>query len=317
MNGFRILRRRTRVSLAMATALAILAGSCRDVAVTAVDIVQVTVEPATAQIAIGQSLQLSVRLTDASGRELSRSVSWSTSSAAVAFVSASGLVTATGSGLATITATAEGKSGEAQIAVVPKPVASIEIVPGAASLLPGDSIRLQALIKAVDGSTLTDRVPEWSSSDTRIATVRSDGTVRALAAGTAVVSATVEGVTGVATVTVRASSGLAVATVRVEPASATLHAGDTLRFRAVLTDISGQVLTGRIVTWSSSAAGIATVSEAASPARWRPAPRRSPPPPRASREPRSSRSRRPCRSRSRSRPLPAASPSAEPSSCRR
>lgn len=153
----------------MATALAVLAGSCRDVAVTAVDIFRVTVEPATDQITIGQTLQLSVRLTDASGRELSRRVSWS-------------------------------------------------------------------------GSTLTDRVPEWSSSDTRIATVRSDGRVRALAVATAVVSATVEGVTGVATVTVRASSGLAgIATV-----------SDTLPANADFADASGSYLrAGNIVTWNA------------------------------------------------------------------
>src|SRR5437879_6778526 len=78
----------------------------------------VTVSPAVASIALGQTVQLTATPRDSQGNGLAgRVVAWSTSDATAATVSGSGLVTAVAVGGATITATSEGKSDGAVITV--------------------------------------------------------------------------------------------------------------------------------------------------------------------------------------------------------
>ncbi len=255
----RIRRSRVGVAATLAALAALFIGSCREVAVTAVDVFQVTVQPSSAQLAVGQTLQLAATAFDGAGRDLQRKATWASSDAGVATVNGAGLVNALSAGATTVTATVEGKTGQAVLSVVSKPVASVAISPPAASLQAGDSIQLQLVVKATDGSTLTGRATTWASSDTRIALVRPDGWVVALTAGSATVSAVVEGFTAQAAISVRASSGLAVAKVSVAPSTATLAAGDTLRFRATLADATGQTLVGRLVSWTSTNTAVATV----------------------------------------------------------
>jgi len=51
-----------------------------------------------------------------------------------------------------------------------------------------------------------------------------------------------------------------VASVTVTPELAVLYVGDTLRLRAVTREAAGSVLTGRVVTWASTAPAAAGVS---------------------------------------------------------
>ena len=101
--------------------LALLGGACGGGSnITApTQVASVTVSPATAQLQIGSTVQLSAVLTDAAGATLTgRTVSWSSSTPAVASVSAAGLVTGLAAGQVTITATSEGKSGTATVTVL-------------------------------------------------------------------------------------------------------------------------------------------------------------------------------------------------------
>jgi hypothetical protein len=78
----------------------------------------VAVSPASSSVSLGATIQLSAVVKDANGYLLSgRSVNWTSSTPAVATVSASGLVTGLVIGSATITATSEGKSGTAVLTV--------------------------------------------------------------------------------------------------------------------------------------------------------------------------------------------------------
>lgn len=56
-------------------------------------------------------------------------------------------------------------------------------------------------------------------------------------------------------------SSAPVATVTVDPADASVGAGATVRLGATLRDADGNLLTGRVVTWSTSDPSVATVSE--------------------------------------------------------
>ena len=83
------------------------------------DAATVTVTPATNTIAVGASLQLQATAYNSSGTILTKAVfTWATSDAAVAVVSASGLLTAVGQGSATITATSGRASGNSTVATV-------------------------------------------------------------------------------------------------------------------------------------------------------------------------------------------------------
>ncbi len=83
-----------------------------------VPVASVTVSPATASLQVGGTLQLAATTKDAAGNVLTgRSIAWSSSSTALATVSASGLVTAVAAGPVTVTAASEGKNGSASVSV--------------------------------------------------------------------------------------------------------------------------------------------------------------------------------------------------------
>jgi len=170
----------------------------------------VTVSPPTATVALGQTVQLTATLRDASGNVLTgRTVTWSSSNLAVATVSASGLVTAGAvASQATITATSEGQSGTATVTVVSNaPVASVTVTPATASVAVGQTVRLTATLRDANGNVLSGRTVLWTSDNAVAATVDGNGLVSGVSAGPAVITATSEGKSGSASVTVTAPSG--------------------------------------------------------------------------------------------------------------
>ncbi|HTI05340.1 MAG TPA: Ig-like domain-containing protein [Gemmatimonadales bacterium] len=232
------------------------------ITVTVVPVAAVTVAPSPDSLTAGATVQLTATTKDSANNVLSgRIVTWSSSAAGVATVSATGLVTAVGAGSATITATSEGKNGTATITVtVPVvPVATVTVSPATKTLRIGTTVQLAATTKDSAGTVLTGRAITWTSNATGVATVSASGLVTAVAAGSATITATSEGKSGTSAITVTV---VPVATVTVSPATGTLNIGATLQLTAVTKDSAGNVLTGRVVTWSSSATGLATVSSA-------------------------------------------------------
>src|SRR6266581_986909 len=108
------------------------------VTISNVPVASVTVSPAAANLTAGATTQLTATPKDANGTALSgRAVTWATSNAAVATVSASGLVTAVAPSSATITATSEGQSGTSALTVTNVPVASVTVSPAAVTVTVG------------------------------------------------------------------------------------------------------------------------------------------------------------------------------------
>src|SRR2546426_573482 len=222
-------------------------------------VASVSVTPSPASVAVGTTLQLTATLTDANGNSLTgRTVTWATSDATLATVDANGLVTGKSvGGPVTITATSEGKSGTSSVTVTPAPVASVDVTPSPASVVVGTTLQLTATPKDAAGNALTGRTITWVTSDANLATVDANGLVTGKAAGGPVtITATSEGKSGSSAVTVNA---VPVASVDVSPASGTIQVGATIQLTASPKDGSGNPLTGRIVTWSTSDAGLATV----------------------------------------------------------
>ena len=79
----------------------------------------------------------------------------------------------------------------------------------------------------------------------------------AVGAGAVTITATSEGQSGSAAVTVTLAP---VASVSVTPASQSMGVGETRQLTATLRDAAGNVLTGRVIAWSSNTSSVATVS---------------------------------------------------------
>lgn len=178
-----------------------------DVAAAPVGTIVLTTPPSTLQI--GETFQLGGTVRDArGGLLLDRTVSWSSSNARVATVSLSGLVTAVAQGSARITGTVEGKSASVNI-TVPAPAAvvtTIAMSPGSASLEVGETLQLSATAQDQRGAAM-ERPVTWTSSNGGIASVSRSGLVTAIAAGSAVITASSDGKSGTAGVTVTAKAG--------------------------------------------------------------------------------------------------------------
>jgi len=230
------------------------------IAVTLIPVGSVAVSPTTVSVPATTSTNLTVVVKDINGTVVTdRVVSWSSSNTAAATVSATGVVTGVAIGTATITATSETKtSAPVTVTVTQAPVSTVTVTPPTATVVINLSTTLAAITKDANGAVLTGRGVTWSSDNTSIATVTA-GVVTGKAVGTATITATSEGKTGTALVTV---VPVPVATVTVSPLSANVLVGATQALTATTKDAGGQTLTGRTVTWSSSATGVATVSTA-------------------------------------------------------
>jgi uncharacterized protein YjdB len=139
---------------------------------------------------------------DASGNALSdRTVSWSSSATTVATVDASGVIRAVGEGTATITATSEEKSGQISVTVTRPPVLQVNVVPLTSSIKVGAAETLAVTLLDAAGHSLTGRLIATVNNSPTLITV-SGGQVTGVAAGTATVNFSSEGITTVATISV-------------------------------------------------------------------------------------------------------------------
>jgi CubicO group peptidase (beta-lactamase class C family) len=162
--------------------------------VTPVPVASVTVTLASPSVVEGQTTQATALLRAANGSTLAeRTTTWSTSNAAVATVTQTGLVTGVAAGNAVVTATSEGQSGTASITVAPPPVALVQF--------PSDSVdqplrttdTLTVTLKSAAGATLTGRTVTFSVAPAGLATINNAGMLRMLQPGTVTVTATSEG----------------------------------------------------------------------------------------------------------------------------
>ncbi|MBK8250064.1 MAG: Ig-like domain-containing protein [Gemmatimonadetes bacterium] len=123
----------------------------------------------------------------------------------------------------------------------------------------GATAQLAATPRDAAGNALSGRTIAWASSNTSIATVNTTGLVTAVAAGSTTVTATADGRTGQSTITVTPPP---VASVVLDRDTASVLAGGTVQLTATARDAAGAALTGRTITWSSSATAVATVNAA-------------------------------------------------------
>ncbi|HVO35726.1 MAG TPA: Ig-like domain-containing protein, partial [Gemmatimonadales bacterium] len=219
----------------------------------------IAVNPGTATLAsLRQTVQFSAVAHDQKGRPMADKVfSWRSSNPSVATVSNTGVVTAVGDGSATITAMSEGVSGTASV-MVSRTAANLAVAPATATLTAlGATQQFTAAARDAGNNPLTGVAFTWTSSNPAVATVSPSGLVTAVGNGTATITGNTSGKTATATVTVAQM----VASVNVTPATSSLTAaGATSQLAAQALDANGRPISGKMFTWNSDAATVATVS---------------------------------------------------------
>jgi len=174
--------------------------------------------------------------------------SWSSTNPTVATVDANGLVSALTNGETTVVASGSlsQATGTARITVSGTSPATIDITPVGIELKPTQTVVLVA------NSTNLEDAFTWTSTDTNVVVVESDGTVSAVEEGETTVTATgtLSGAIGSAVISV---SGSIPAEIGVVPATRTLR----VRESAVLVATSNNA--NDTFTWSSSNNAVATV----------------------------------------------------------
>ncbi len=173
--------------------------------------------PADLPLLVGATGQLQASLQGVGASTGQATVTYSSASPSVAVVNAtSGHVTAISPGTAIITATgthpatsaltATTVTGTSRVTVSEPPVGSIELTVPDEYLQPGPgggrtSTTISAVVKSTLGTVLT-RTVDWNSSAPAVATVDATGQVTALSTGSAVITASVAGVSRTATINV-------------------------------------------------------------------------------------------------------------------
>jgi serine/threonine-protein kinase len=140
-------------------------------------------------------------------------------------------------------------------------VGRVQLQPGQLVLDKGKSASLAVQLFGADGVPIRGgRTVTWNSSDPAIATV-TRGVVRAVDAGRAAITATVEGKTATTAITVTgAPAAVAVVAITIDPETLTLPIGRSVTLVAQPRDARGGALTGRTVSWSVSDSSVISVS---------------------------------------------------------
>lgn len=135
-------------------------------------------------------------------------------------------------------------------------VNSVAINPtGPITLAIGDEVTLTATIAPENA---TNKQVTWSSDNSSVATVTDGGVVRALAVGTAIITAQAEGQSAICRINV-AESVVEVTSVTVAPEGPlTATVGDSITFTAT---VMPEDATDRVVTWTSSNPELASIDD--------------------------------------------------------
>ncbi len=220
--------------------------SCQ-VVVKGIEVSHVTIDRTSAELRIGDTIQLNASVYPSNAAD--RSVSWSSNNSAIAAVSSTGLVTAKSEGLVHIWARAGGKEEYCSILVVPREVEGLTLSASELELSPGETHMLEASVypKDAGNSTVT-----WSSNAPETVRVVG-GWITALQPGKAVITAAAGAFSKTCTVTVSEAEA---ESLRISESFLEIAPGET---RSLSVEILPESSANRSISWSSSDREIAVV----------------------------------------------------------
>ncbi len=217
----------------------------------------VSLDNATLSMIEGETRTLKAAVTPEDATD--KSVTWSSDNTSVADVTSTGVVVAKTPGTATITVKTNdgGKTADCRVTVQSKIVSvyGVSLSDYYLSMTEDDTYALTATVMPEDA---TDKTVTWSSSNTDVATVSSEGLVTARSEGSAEITVKTNdgGKTATCSVNVKAKV-IPVAGISLDISSVTLNVGQT---QVLAATVSPDNATDKTVTWNSSNVVVASVS---------------------------------------------------------
>lgn len=158
-------------------------------------VAEVEIAGASGELRVGGTVSLEATALDRDGNAIPgvAAFEWMSSDAGVATVSSDGTVAARRPGTATISVTVGGRGDEVTLTVLAAAASSVSVEPASLRMVVGDREQLSAEVLGPESEPLTGRDVTWTSGAREVATVDVDGVVRAVGAGTATVTAAVDG----------------------------------------------------------------------------------------------------------------------------
>ena len=150
-------------------------------------------------------------------------------------------------------------SGSEPIEVTIPAVTAVAVTPEHLMLIEQESATIAATARDAEGRVVTGQTFTWSTDDSTIAAVDATGRITAKRAGSAEIRVRVAGITAKVFVIV---NRVPVASIQAGPTALLLQIGGTKQLTAITRDAAGNVLTGRIVNWSTDSPLVAKVNDA-------------------------------------------------------
>lgn len=226
-------------------------------------IARVEVTPASAELEVGQTLQLSAQALDSLGRPIPEAeINWF-SGGGEGDVDSTGLVTAGYQGYIRVFAVAAVRGtrpvfGQATIRVRPLPAARVELGPLLTRVLVGTRLTLHGVAYSAQDDRRDDPVV-FTSNNPRVATVTPDGRLHAVAPGRVTVTGTAGKATGTLAFQVVPNT---VTRMTLEPSEVSARTGDVIRFTVSARDAQGRPVRDFAVRWAVEAGpGVAQIDE--------------------------------------------------------
>jgi hypothetical protein len=236
--------------------------------VTGAMVSSLVVAPIAASTALGTGVQYTATLILSNGttRNVTGQATWTSSNPMAATIGRTGRATPVAVGMTTIDATFMGLDASTTLTVTDAVPTSIQITPIAPTMPVGTTTQFQVTAIMSDGTTRNVTQQATFVSDTpgvvgiTTGARMARGRATAVAAGSAVITATYMGFQDSTTVTVTDS---VIVSISVSPAGLTLPIGSRRQFtaQAIRSDGTSMTITG-LATWTSDAPGVAAVSAA-------------------------------------------------------
>jgi len=216
-------------------------------------IAKVEVQPSGGEVPIGGKMKFTARPLDASGQVVpGAEIGWFVGGD-VGDVDSTGEFTGGYQGYARVTAVGfvrgvQGSQvfGAALVHVMPEPPARIVLDPRPTRLVAGSRLTVSATPFSRHGDRRTDPVT-FTSSNPRVATVTSDGRLRALSAGRATITATSAPATEILALQVLPNT---IARISVEPPTSNVRTGDVVKLTATARGAAGRPIGDVAVDWA-------------------------------------------------------------------
>ena len=209
--------------------------------------------PASAKLRAGDSLAVSVKAYNAAGKELPNAVV-RVFGARRGVAYSDGMVKAFQAGSFTVNAMAEAAPGkmitlEIPVVITWPSIAKLEILADAERYYVGTTTPHKVKATHPDGSERPSPVPTWRSSNPAVASVDRFGNVRTHRAGTATISADLEGATAKVVRTVVANPAASIA---LGVRDTTIRTGDVIKLTATVHRADGTTIADAPLSWSYS-----------------------------------------------------------------